>query len=332
MSDLQETRGARPAATSSLWSAPEEPRAPTLSELLRESLPIVLCHRGWFAAVVAVALLYAALEPVQGVIIKRIVEGLQGRTQVPQEVLFASVPWYVALLIGLAVLSFCEKVLKGFYDPRLIFALQRAYLERRHAHEPAKDVSRMQYDCMYGRKALEVFARDVWMLGFTVVSVLLFQMTLAPAWLPALLAVTAPVAIVVLLLGVRIVRSNQAMFDAVEYVAACAAPERRHELDASQSHLHRRIKCREAWMGASEVLMSLLIWIGCLGVVLLARWAPGIATPRTLDAGGLALFVVNVHLLSRPLIEMGKAYNKFCSNVPALRRTLTCYNGTRPLR
>src|SRR5262249_34125346 len=126
----------------------------------------------------------------------------------------------------------------------------------------------------------------------------------------------------VILFGVAVTRSNQAMFDAVEPVAACASSQRLHELHDRQMHLYGRIKWREAWMGASEVVMQLTLWIGCLAAIWIVPRVRGMTGPGELDAGGMALFVANLRIVSRPLLEIGKAYNKFCSNIPALRRTL----------
>jgi len=293
-----------------------------VGRLLRACAPIVFCHRGWLAAVAAVSLLSAVLGPMQGVIVKRVVDGLQGKGVSMAQAVLEAIPWYVAVLLGLALLSFAEKCLKGFYDPHLIFALQRRYLERRRHGHSATDVSRLQYDCMYGRKALEVFARDSWGIAVSVTAVLCFQGALAPQWLPALVLLSLVLIALALAFGVGSTRSNQAMFEAVEPVAWCAEPARAHELVDRQMELYGRIKSREAWMGASEVVMQLILWIGCLATVWLAQRFDGVLLSAEPDAGGLALFVANVQIISRPLIESGKAYNKFCSNMPALRRTL----------
>jgi hypothetical protein len=94
------------------------------------------------------------------------------------------------------------------------------------------------------------------------------------------------------------------------------------ELHKKQESLYGRIWRRESWMGLSEVMMQFTIWIGCLLILFLARTSPGTLGLATVSPGGLALFVANVHFLSKPLINIGKAYNKFCSTEPALRRTL----------
>lgn len=296
--------------------------ATSTGRLLRECWSIVFCHRGWLAAVALTSLAYALLEPVQGIVIKRVVDGLQAKQETSAEIVFAAIPNYVAVLIGLALLSFVEKCLKGFYDPQLIFALQRTYLMRRTGVNAVVDVSRLQYDCMYGRKALEIFGRDSWHILVTIGAVLGFQRAWAPEWFAPLAVLVALLAVLVLLFGVAVTRSNQAMFDAVEPVAECVHVDREHELEARQLVLYRRIQRREAWMGASEVALQLVLWLGCLATLWIMPRLHGRSGPDPGEIGGMALFVANLQIVSRPLLEIGKAYNKFCSNIPALRRTL----------
>lgn len=303
-------------------SSDSRPPVSSLGRLLRECVPIVLCHRGWLAAAAGASLSFALLEPVQGVVVKQVVDGLQDRTGTTAEVVLRAIPRYLCVLVGLALLSFLEKCLKGFYDPRLIFALQQSYLQRRPTPHVATDVSRMQYDCMYGRKALEIFARDVWHIGVTLGAVVGIQGALAPEWLPPLVVLIVLLVGAVLMFGVGVTRSNQAMFDAVEPVAACVEDARRHELVPRQMRLYGRLKRREAWMGASEVIVQLTLWCGCLASLWVVPALRGATSPAEMDAGGMALFVINLQIISRPLVEIGKAYNKICSNIPALRRTL----------
>jgi len=51
-------------------------------------------------------------------------------------------------------------------------------------------------------------------------------------------------------------------------------------------------------------------------------YSPGVIVSLKINPGGLALFIANVRVVSWPLIDIGKSYNKFCSNFRALRRTL----------
>ncbi|MBN8626174.1 MAG: ABC transporter ATP-binding protein [Planctomycetes bacterium] len=294
---------------------------PSIGRILRECGPIVCCHRGWLVAAVATSTAYGLLEPVQGLVVKRVVDGLRSPAADAAAIVYAAMPQYAAILLGLGLLSFVEKYLKGVYDPRLVFELQRRYLERRPRIDEPVDVTRLQYDCMYGRKALEVFARDVVRIVSTVAVALGFQSAFAPQWLPALALITASVAAATLVTGIAVTRSNQRMFDAVEPVARCVRAKHTGRLEKRQQVLYRRIRSREAWMGASEVVVQLLLWGGCLAVIGFASRKAGSDSPEA-DLGGLALFVANLQIISRPLVEIGKAYNKFCSNIPALRRTL----------
>lgn len=75
-------------------------------------------------------------------------------------------------------------------------------------------------------------------------------------------------------------------------------------------------------MGFSEVMTQFTIWIGCLAVVLIAFTAPQAIGLADVSTGALALCIASVNQLAKSLVNFGKAYNKYWSTGPALRRTL----------
>lgn len=295
---------------------------PSAWRLLCDAMPLLLCHRGWLAAVVAVSATHAALEPMQGMVIKRVVDGLSHSDLGGVQTVVNYIPWYVVILLGIALLQFFEKSLKGVYDPLITFALQRKYLQRRPAENHAATISRLQYDCRDARKVLEVFVRDLPLIVVGIATLIGLQWTLAPEWLPALLAIVVPNVALTIWLGRPIRRSNHEMFVAVTEVARVASADRLPELEQSQRHLYGRFWRRESWMGFSEVMMQFTIWIGCLAVVLVAVKSPSAMGLSEVSAGALALFIANVNQLAKTLVNFGKAYNKYWSTEPALRRTL----------
>jgi ABC-type multidrug transport system fused ATPase/permease subunit len=290
--------------------------------LFRDSIPLLLCHRGWCAVVLVVTVLHAVLDPMQGVVIKKVTDALVGKGNLAGNTITAYIPWYIGILMGLAGLQFLEKSLKGFYDPLITFALQRIFLARRAENDVTAMISRLQYDCRDARKAVEVYVRDIPSISVGLITVFVVQWSLSPEWLPALLLIVVPNLALTLWLGRAIRRSNREMFLAVTDVARAASPDKMEELHKKQASLYGRIWRRESWMGFSEVMMQFTIWIGCLLILFLAQTSPDALGVSTISPGGLALFVANVHFLSKPLINIGKAYNKFCSTEPALRRAL----------
>ena len=302
---------------------PEEPEEPVSSwRLFRDTMPLLLCHRGWFAAVLVVTVLNAVLDPMQGVVIKKVTDGLAGKGGAAGDAMIQYIPWYIAILIGLAIFQFMDKSLKGFYDPLITFALQRIYLGRRTDDDLTAIISRLQYDCRDARKAVEVYVRDIPANTVGLITVFVVQWSLSPEWLPALLLIAVPNLALTLWLGRPIRCANREMFIAVTEVARSASPDTMDELHKKQESLYGRIWRRESWMGFSEVMMQFTIWIGCLVIVFAARTIPSRLGLSDVSPGSLALFVANVHFLSKPLINIGKAYNKFCSTEPALRRAL----------
>jgi hypothetical protein len=297
-------------------------RRPSSLQLMRDSVPLLLCHRRWLSAVVVVGIAYALLEPMQGVVIKRVTDSLSTDQGLTTASLIRYIPWYVLILVGLASLQFLEKSLKGFYDPLVTFDLQKIYLQRRPTESATEVISRLQYDCRDARKAVEVYVRDFPVIGIGVGMLFALQWSLAPEWLPALLMIVVPNLTLTLWLGRPIRRSNHEMFVAVTEVAKVASPDRLEELGRSQQHLYQRLWRRESWMGFSEVMTQFTIWIGCLLVVFAATTHPTLVGLTEVTAGGLALFIANVMQLSKSLVNVGKAYNKYCSTEPALRRAL----------
>jgi len=180
----------------------------------------------------------------------------------------------------------------------------------------------VQYDCRDARKGVEIFVRDLPGLLLSFITVFLLQWSLAPQWLPALALVIGPNLVLTFVLGWPIRHANRGMFDAVAGVAECVPSDRRGGLRTKQSVLHRWLWRREAWMGLSEVLMQLTIWGGGLLVVLYWYHRYGTSGPQGLNLGSLALFIANLKFLSKPVMELGKTYNKYWSVEPALRRAL----------
>lgn len=312
-----------PESSTEKYHHPElPPEHVSFWRLFRDSLPLLFCHRGWFTAVLVVTVLHAILDPMQGVVIKKVTDGLAGKGGNDTRAIIHFIPWYISILVGLAFLQFLEKSLKGFYDPLITFSLQRIYLGRRPKDDSTAVISRLQYDCRDARKAVEVYVRDIPAILVGIVTVLIVQWSLSPEWLPALLMIVVPNLALTLWLGRPIRRSNREMFIAVTEVARSASPDQLDELVKKQNSLYGRLWRRESWMGFSEVMMQFTIWIGCLLVVWGVRTIPNAFGLSEVSPGGLALFVANVHFLSKPLINIGKSFNKFCSTEPALRRAL----------
>jgi len=69
-------------------------------------------------------------------------------------------------------------------------------------------------------------------------------------------------------------------------------------------------------------MMDLLTWFGLLLLVTLALVSNLDIWPQKTTAGDLALFAVNLNLLSKPLGDIGKVYNQGREAYPALLRVL----------
>jgi ABC-type multidrug transport system fused ATPase/permease subunit len=68
--------------------------------------------------------------------------------------------------------------------------------------------------------------------------------------------------------------------------------------------------------------MDLLTWFGLLVIVILASVFHLKIVPQDIQAGDLVLFWANLNLLSKPLGDIVKVYNKARESYPALMRIL----------
>jgi ABC-type multidrug transport system fused ATPase/permease subunit len=68
--------------------------------------------------------------------------------------------------------------------------------------------------------------------------------------------------------------------------------------------------------------MDLVTWFGLFILVLASSVLHLGLLPKQIEAGDLALFFVNLNLLSKPLAEIVKVYNKSREAYPALVRVL----------
>jgi len=123
--------------------APHSPPRVPLSapRLLWTAIPLMFCHRGWFTAALVADLASSVLEPMQGVVLKNVTDALSGKKDATLAVL-QQIPWYILILVGLGLLGFVQKCLKGIYDPLITFELQRRYLAQRSRDNVPVDVSR----------------------------------------------------------------------------------------------------------------------------------------------------------------------------------------------
>jgi hypothetical protein len=290
--------------------------------LLGDVVRMLATHPYWLALTILSIGLHQALAPGLAWMGKSLVDRLNAGSLSSGETLMEALPVFGGVIVGLAVLKFGEKVLGKVYETRLVICLQRAYLERRERERDAEDISRILWDCKQAKKGLEVLYKDSWKMIVGTVSVIVWQMTLAPKWLPALLISVAPSLLAVFAFGPFIQKASLDILHFMGKVAVSTSSKQQEELYAHQESLFWGFVRFEVYRGGAEVVMELLMWIGVLLLLLTVYVFDLGILPREIQAGDLALYAVNLNLLSKPIGEIGKTYNKCREAYPALVRVL----------
>jgi hypothetical protein len=285
-------------------------------------LKVLLTYPQWLAAAIISTIVVSALEPSLAWMGKKVVDDLKKGSIDLNSSLTNYIVVFGGLLIGLGLIKFGDKLIDKIYETKLIICLQRTYLQRREKERDAEDISHILYHCNRAKPGLDIIHKDGWKIVSQTISVIVWQLTLAPAWLPALLIAVIPPILIGFIFGQFIQKSSLKMLTAQENIAASTQEAKKLELIAHQeSFLHHSIRL-EIVKSGTEILMDLLTWFGLLVIVILASVFHLKIVPQDIQAGDLVLFWANLNLLSKPLGDIVKVYNKARESYPALMRIL----------
>ncbi|WP_414528056.1 ABC transporter ATP-binding protein [Nodularia chucula] len=294
----------------------------TWLSLTRNIFLVIFSYPFWLAASIISTIVHAALEPSLAWIGKTFVEQLQNDSDTLGSSLMEYALVFGGLIFGLGVTKFGNQIINKIYESRLIISLQRAYLELRGKERGREDVSRILYDCEQAKKGLDILYKDSWKIVSQTVSVVVWQLTLAPNWLPALFLTVIPPLFLVFTFGRLIQGASKEILGLQGKIANSTDRKKILELFSHQEDFFRHSVRLEFFKSGAEVLMELLTWIGLLFLVMLALVFDIGILPRNIQAGDLALFAVNLNLLAKPLGEIVKVYNKGRESYPAVVRVL----------
>lgn len=283
---------------------------------------VIFSHPFWLAAAIISTIIHAALEPSLAWIGKTFVEKLQADGDAIASSLWEYALVFGGLIVGLGVTKFGNQIINKVYESRLIICLQRAYLQLRGQENGAEDVSRILYDCEEAKRGLDILYKDSWKIVSQTISVVVWQLTLAPNWLPALFLTVIPPLFLVFTFGRLIQGASKEILGLQGKIAKSTHREKLLELFNHQEEFFQQSLRLEVFKSGAEVLMELLTWIGLLFLVMLALIFDVGILPRNIQAGDLALFAVNLNLLAKPLGEIVKVYNKGRQSYPAVLRVL----------
>jgi ABC-type multidrug transport system fused ATPase/permease subunit len=293
-----------------------------LISLVVDMLRVLCSYPGWFIAAIISTVVVASVEPSLAWMGKSFVDGLKKGNAEASISLIDYLVKFGGLLFGLGIIKFCDKIIDKIFELKLVIRLQRVYLERRGQDRGMEDVSRVIFDCNRAKAGLDIIHKDSWKIVFQTISVIVWQLTLAPEWLPALVIAVVPPVLIGFVFGKFIQRTSLNLLRAQENIASTTREAQRLEFFQHQQTFFQQTIRMEMFKSGTEILMDLLTWFGLLVLVILASTFHWGIVPKDIQAGDLLLFYVNLNLLSKPLSDIVKVYNKGREAYPALIRVL----------
>ncbi len=291
------------------------PSGPTLAAEMARTL---FALRWRVAALFVVLGLKAALAPSLAWVTKAGIDAVRLAGATVFSVAETIGPVFVAIVVTGAVIEFGEKLASKAMEIRLIIDLQRLYLDRRRAESAARDVSQVLYGCEIAKKGFEVIYKDTWRIGAETLSVIVWQLSLDPEWIPLMLAAVLPALLFVWWFGPYIQRVSADLLEVQRHLAATTAPDQRGHFHSSQERLYRSTLVFEILKWIADRGMEAVLWVvllACAGTIYLLDIG---ILPDPGDVAAAAAFVVNLRLIAKPLSEIGKVYTKWREAYPAI--------------
>jgi hypothetical protein len=299
-----------------------KPRAATFGRVTADIWGVLWSSPPWFVAHIVTVAALSALEPGTAWVAKDAVGALEKAQGTLEGIALPNAGLYLAIALGLSLLRLVEHMSNKVYESTVVFALQRVMLRRRPTVRPGEDVTRMVYDCIEAKKSLSPLYTNLWRDLCKLVAVALWQLTIAPAWLPALLLSLLLPVLGILWLAPHVQKAKRRVLEDNCRVTAHAPEGCTASLVHSQHRLLGRFVALEAWTGGMEALIRLSAWPMLLALVLICHALELPLIPERLAMGDLAAVLVGLALIQKPVVELGKSYVTLRGNWPALMRAL----------
>lgn len=291
--------------------------------LLKEMLHVMLRHPWLLAFVILPNVISPAIAPVQAWLAKEVLNRIaKGEHSFMLVDLLTYAPIAVGIFLGLSVLQVAEKLTNRMLDERLLIDLQRGWFDRRGDGCVGEHVACSLNDCKNAIKILDLFQNEFWVALIGLPAVLIWQLSLAPELLPALLVAGFLPFLASLAFGAFIQQYSHGGLHLVASVSSSVAQGDRVKLHREQEKFYvNRIKFELSKQG-SEVISDFAFWVALVLVLLLSSSGVLRLMPDELTASQIGVFLVNLKLLNKPLQSLTKVHNKFREGWPAVRRVL----------
>jgi len=291
--------------------------------LLKEMVAILFRHPWLLLAATLPNIITPAIEPVQAWLVKEVLQEItKGEHVFKVQELLAYAPLAIGIFFGLGVLRLAEKLTNRMLDDRLFIELQRVWFERRGGGCVGEQVARSINDCKNAGKIFDLFQKELWTILIGLPAVILWQISLSPEMLPALLVASLLPFLAALLFGGLIQRYSHNVLRLVASVGSAIAQGNRQALYQRQERFYiNRIKF-ELWKQSSEATADFAYWVSLALLLVLTATDVWALVPQEVTAAQIGVFLVNLKLINKPLSEVTKVHNKVREGWPAVRRTL----------
>jgi ABC-type multidrug transport system fused ATPase/permease subunit len=291
--------------------------------LLAEMLKLLMrLHRPLLGLLAALGFT-AALSPAFAWLSKQVVQRVEAGETDPWALLPEFLPLFVLISAGLFIAEFGQKMLSNVMEFRLVIALQRSYLERRQLANVPQDVAHVLYGSDVAKKGFQVIYQDAWKIVTVTASVLIWQLSIGPEWIPLLLASIVPTALFVWFFGARIQRGSREILDLQSKITEATGNEQRSHLHAHQERLFRVNLRFHVLKWLAEDASDVVMWLAFAASVAAVYWLHIGNSVRDISLAELSALVVNLRLLVKPLGDIGRVYTRWREAYPALQRSLT---------
>jgi hypothetical protein len=298
---------------------------------LKDASRVILCCPVWLLLNVGLLSAYnAANSSLAPQVIKSITDSIVKHSGPLSSLQIPHLGTYILIAVALGVLDPLSDLVRSIYESNVVFRLQRLMLRRRYGGRDAPEahqefVARMVYDCLEAKRGLSPFFYEFWRYMPRLIATIGWQLTIAPAWLPALLITTAPALVGVILFTPALQRIKKHQLELNAGVAVQAGPDQwvsDDNLHMEQRGLLRQFVNEKLASGGMELVISLSSWPMLLALVLIGPHVDLHLLPEEVKAGEFAAFVYNMRSIIPPVRELGMIYTKLRGRWPAIVRVM----------
>jgi len=305
------------------YAMPAGPRDDRRRTLLREIVRVPFYHPVLMVLSILPNAIEPAIAPVQAWVAREILDRVaKGDASFTLRELLPYVAMAVAVYAGLGCLHIFNRVTNVILDGRVRIDLQRTWFARRPPGDPGKQVAQAFNDCGQAHIFLEMFQSELWRVVIGLPAVLIWQLTLGPEWLTALVIASLPPFLFATSFGGRVQHNSEHMLRRLSGMGAAVAMNRKRNLYLHQERWYRHSIRFESFKVPSTMSPDVTMWVGVLLVVALTWGDVWALVPEPVNAGDVGVFLVNLRLLTVPLVEASRLYMRVRANWPGVVRVL----------